>query len=295
MSERAIHAHASATALPATLFERTFQPHQGAHGGFVHIFILLGGTASVTLDTTGQQLSETAIVILPARAPCTIGLAAGASALMLGASPELLLDALGNDAESVLLRIFVERHAIVSDINEHDLTSITMLARGIIEELGDTGRGSRMALSAYLRLILMKAWRLGGGEAVRERSLGEVTSILQRFRQLVEIHFRERWQIGRYADALGITQDRLHAICCRSLGRAPLLLLHERIIHEASLRLERSSSTIQEISDSLGFSDPTYFSHFFKRRTGQAPGVFRQAHRQQLGQQDVTLGYHDWP
>jgi AraC family transcriptional activator of pobA len=34
--------------------------------------------------------------------------------------------------------------------------------------------------------------------------------------------------------------------------------------------------TISQISDQLGFSEPAYFSRFFKRMTGRSPKDFRQ-------------------
>ena len=68
-------------------------------------------------------------------------------------------------------------------------------------------------------------------------------------------------------------------------------------MQEAKLRLERSARNIQEISDSLGFRDPTYFSHFFKRKTGLSPAGYREMARVSSGSENGVLssGYADWP
>jgi AraC family transcriptional activator of pobA len=41
-----------------------------------------------------------------------------------------------------------------------------------------------------------------------------------------------------------------------------------------------SSAPVSLIAYELGFSDPAYFSRFFKRRIGTTPSVFRE-HREQ--------------
>src|SRR5690606_32266579 len=108
-------------------------------------------------------------------------------------------------------------------------------------------------------------------------------------------HYRSRWPVARYAAELGITHDRLHAICRRCLEKPPKLLLEERLAREAVHGIERSALTIKQMSYALGFRDPAHFSNFFKRMTGLAPGEFRKRTNA-----SVTAGYPlpsfaDWP
>lgn len=153
-----------------------------------------------------------------------------------------------------------------------------------------------MAIAAYMRLILMALWRAAGAEAAEQRGRGGGASVLQRYRQLVEIGFRQHRSIADYAGELGVTTDRLHSICRSELGRSPVQLLHERVVQEAKLRLERSARTVQEISDGLGFRDPTYFSHFFKKKTGFSPAIYRDlARKSEASTVTLSSGYADWP
>ncbi len=64
----------------------------------------------------------------------------------------------------------------------------------------------------------------------------------------LETHFRERWRIVDYARDLGVSHDRLHDICVRMLQRTPLELLHDRLGHEAGLRLARSGQSIEALA-----------------------------------------------
>jgi len=52
--------------------------------------------------------------------------------------------------------------------------------------------------------------------------------------------------------------------------------LHQRLLLEAKRELVYTSMTISQISDQLGFSEPAYFSRFFKRMTGRSLKEFRQ-------------------
>ena len=53
-------------------------------------------------------------------------------------------------------------------------------------------------------------------------------------------------------------------------------LITERIMQEAQALLIHSKWTISQISDSLGFDEPTHFTHAFRRYTGKTPSAVRQ-------------------
>lgn len=98
---------------------------------------------------------------------------------------------------------------------------------------------------------------------------------LQAFRRLVEERFREHLPIERYAEHLGISAAHLNALCRRLAGVSALRLISQRLLLEARRNLVYTDMTVQEVSDQLGFSEPSYFSRFFKRGTGQSPRAFR--------------------
>jgi AraC-like DNA-binding protein len=73
-----------------------------------------------------------------------------------------------------------------------------------------------------------------------------------------------------------------------------LQLIHQRVLREAALRLERSGETIEQIAISLGFADPTRFSHFFRHYTGLPPRTFRRNAATASGAMDQA-SFADWP
>ncbi|MBT9304975.1 helix-turn-helix domain-containing protein [Pseudomonas sp. TAE6080] len=96
------------------------------------------------------------------------------------------------------------------------------------------------------------------------------------FTQLVEQHYREHPKIEDLAHKLGISVSHLNGTC-RELGGQPALqIMHDRQLLEAKRLLTYTSMTINEMSDVLGFSDPTNFSRLFRRRVGFSPKAFRE-------------------
>ena len=58
-------------------------------------------------------------------------------------------------------------------------------------------------------------------------------------------------------------------------GQPALQIMHERQLLEAKRLLTYTGMTIYEISEMLGFSDPTNFTRLFRRRVGISPKAFR--------------------
>ena len=73
-----------------------------------------------------------------------------------------------------------------------------------------------------------------------------------------------------------MTAAHLNALCRQTVGKSALELIHERMILEAKRNLVYTSMSISEVSYAIGFSDPAYFTRFFKRQVGLSPKEFRK-------------------
>ena len=98
----------------------------------------------------------------------------------------------------------------------------------------------------------------------------------RRFVDLVEIHHKDQWSVNGYADALGITAPHLNAICKKQGGRSALQFIHDRVLLAARRGLAYTDNSVADVARSLGFTDPSYFTRFFKRFEGSTPSRFRR-------------------
>lgn len=240
-------------------------------------FVLLDGNGEV--DANGQRFTLTAPALawIGRTDGSRLRMEAGATGFRARVGDPVLVDAVGESPESATLRHLIDRDFALSLSGHDEATSvIERCLTAIVRERREPQPGSALVLSALLRIVLVSLLRISGGE-LEHSGAGAQVGLLQRFRQLVEMNFRNHWPVTRYADALGVSADRLHAICTQGVGKSPKMLISERLASEAVLRLERSSLTIQQLGDSLGFSDPAHFSNFFKGVTGTRPGIYRKA------------------
>ena len=221
--------------------------------------------------------------------------AAGSTGQHVLVSEHLLTSAIGLSPETAELR-FLTDHTATLDLTDNGagFADASTCFGMILREAKSNQPGGEVIIAAQIRVLLVLLWRAS-------TDLGPVTPhaqpILRQFRNLVEVHFRNRWPVARYAGELGIPYDRLHDLCSGTLGKSPLQLIHERLCYQACLTLERTSMTNDQIAASLGFSTASHFNNFFKKTMQIAPGAYRKsATPSPQGQPDAPGKlFSDWP
>lgn len=295
--EFALMRHLRAEVWEPALSVRSFRTGAAPHRWFVHLVFLSHGRLTMEVDDQLEVLEGPSLAVVPPSHGRRLRLAAGSRAYVVGAAMDVMTQAIGDYPESPAIRRFIGHASLFKGIDAGACRSLEQQFQALIAEVQAQSQSSQMAVSAHLQLLLLWAWRHNTpDEPAAVLSAGGAT-LLQQFRQLVETEFRQHRPISYYAQQLGISMDRLHAICSRNLNRAPLELLHERLAQEARIRLERSDRSVRDISDRLGFKDPAHFSHFFKGKTGLSPARYRKAVRQTSAPSAtrVNVDYHDWP
>tara|TARA_R110000751_G_scaffold189187_2_gene295176 strand:- start:41012 stop:41911 length:900 start_codon:yes stop_codon:yes gene_type:complete len=256
------------------------------------------GGASIEAGARTHALKAPVLFWLNRSQGCRLVTEAGASGYLAETTEDMVTRALGDFAETATLKYMIDHdHQIALDRTGTDGRAISTGFLAILKELQSPQNGMEMLLVAHLRIILVSMMRMSGAQHPQQAGAGSSRQFLHQFRRLVENNFRAHWPIARYAEKLGISHDRLHAICRRELEMTPKALVAERLAREAGHGLERSTLTIEQLSHSLGFRDPAHFSHFFKRMTGMAPGQFRQimSHSSPDGPNTSPTNFADWP
>jgi AraC family transcriptional activator of pobA len=114
------------------------------------------------------------------------------------------------------------------------------------------------------------------GQAPRNRDERD-RQLLGQYLRLVEAHYREHLSVEDFAARLKVPSLQLNQLCRALCGQSALQVVHQRLLLEARRNLVYTRMSIGQLSDSLGFSDPTYFARFFKRLSGHTPNGYRRS------------------
>lgn len=88
-------------------------------------------------------------------------------------------------------------------------------------------------------------------------------------------HYTESISIDDYAHSRHMSTCWFIRTFRTLTGSTPLQYIHSIRIANARALLEHTQYNITEIASLVGFDDPLYFSHFFKKHTGISPSKYR--------------------
>lgn len=130
------------------------------------------------------------------------------------------------------------------------------------------------ATVAYTQLIL------GLGGILRKRPVEKKLhnrnkAIMKDLIRIIIAKYKEERGITYYADRLHLSAQYLSYAIKKMTGNSLSDIIANLVIHDAKAKLRSTQLTIQEISDSLNFSDLSSFGKYFKRYTGVTPTQYR--------------------
>jgi|GEM_PF-215890 len=265
--------------------------------------LLLGGRAEIGLRQGTITCKAPALVWLPLGETQRFSVAAGSDGYLLSVADDLVARHCGDGSGvaggtpvggGLPLRFAADTvHNVTPAEDSGNLLLLSRSFEAIRAELMQNALGASLVVGAHLQIILTMVLRLAEGVMAQRDKHGPGSITFQRFLQVLELHFREHWNVADYATALGVSERRLGSAVLRATGKPPLTIIHERVLREACTRLEQSPLGVAQIAYGLGFRDPAYFSRFFKRYMGEAPGAYRRLRRAAERVRDDTFAA--WP
>ena len=239
------------------------------------------------------DLGAPALLWLPCAAEGHFRLEAGSEGATYAAAEDFVWRALGDSLVSADIRPLLNQTVVATSerLAPHVEELVTVFATLVREARGGQP-GATAMMGLHTGLLLLHLWRASALSASAGAQATGATTV-QRYRQLVELHYRDHLTIAHLADLVGVTRSRLHKACLSATGRTPLALIHERLIEEARLRLDQTLQPVEQIGYGLGFRDAGYFNRFFKRLTGVSPGQHRRSSA--IGARHDGSSYAAWP
>ena len=116
---------------------------------------------------------------------------------------------------------------------------------------------------------------LGEARPVMETAAADAGSLLVR-RALEYMRQQPLCSVSETAQHCGVSESTLYARFRRHLGKTPVEARHRILADKAGELLITSDLSVEEISDRLGFSSPSWFRKVFREQNGCTPTFYRK-------------------
>ena len=262
--------HCETIADRSRLHEWTIKPHR--HSDLVHLIFCQAGQATASLDGVTYSLTTPCVVLTAPMCVHGFEFSRDIEGVVLTLAPPLLKQL--RDTLSGQPSLLQSTHCF--DVQDEKRVFDTLFAT-LHREYAGQAPGREVLIEATVNALMILLSRQAIALEEKESLVPDRGSQhFAHFSQRIENRYRNHDSIEVYAEALGITSAHLNTLCRRFAERSAQELIHERLLLEAKRNLIYTATTIGQISDTLGFSEPAYFTRFFKRLTGASPKQFRQ-------------------
>lgn len=143
---------------------------------------------------------------------------------------------------------------------------------------------SKAQIYSALTLLLCTVGKSKEHSAIKENSCDSTNPTHQLFLSFTDMiarHYREHHDVKFYQERLNVGINVLNRCCKSNAASTPLAVITEHLMLEAKRMLLHTEMKSNEISEDLGFEEPSHFSSFFRRHTHMTPSKFRETYRKQ--------------
>ncbi|OYT85564.1 MAG: AraC family transcriptional regulator [Burkholderiales bacterium PBB6] len=265
--------HVETISSRSRLHDWEIQPHR--HDTFFQILYMAQGQAEARLDSQVCPLRGPCAVCVPALVAHGFRFDPGVEGHVVTVQERHLASLL--DAVPGLWARLAQPHWLALRGQGPAARSLGAAVAMLAAEYANPQPWRALALdAALLQTMVSLARALPDDAPVPAAGAGRAADHLARYRALIDARFRLQPRVADLAAELGLTPTQLNRICQRVLGRSALALLHDRLMLEAQRQLTYTTLSIKRIGLDLGFTDAGYFTRFFQRLSGLAPGAWRE-------------------
>ncbi|MCR4308082.1 MAG: helix-turn-helix domain-containing protein [Candidatus Berkelbacteria bacterium] len=268
--------HVERIQISGKLHKWHMKPHQHRH--YFQIIFYSSGSSVFEIDGSKEQaIGPVAITIPPA---CIHGFhfQPNTDGYTLTIAESFLFEKVDTQNKNLLKLLLARAHVVRLHDNPDGLGEIEFILKMFDKEFNSPrlGRVLMLQLLFHTLMLLIRRQLIESDE--KRFSDNTNTYNYNRYRTLVEEHFREHWQVTEYSNRLGLAERHLNRICRIIENKSALEVINGRLLLEAKRKLIYTTVPIASLAFELGFHDPAYFSRFFKKNTGLTPGKYRFNH-----------------
>ena len=262
--------HVESIATRSELYE--WEIHSHVHRGLHQILWLNAGPVDALLDETRTQAEGPLAIVIPPAVAHAFRFSPDTDGVVMTLDARRIVEGGDTQLGDALAALFEAPRVL--KLPEHAAQRLGPLMAALHREasLNDHSPVPAWLARCAIWLLAQEARRERSGpprEAGRD-------ALYTRWVVLMEAHYRDHWPVSRYAQRLGLSEERLNRLVRTETGRNAQALLHERLLREACRRLVHVAAPVSQIGFELGFDDPAYFSRFVRRHTGLGPRAYRE-------------------
>lgn len=265
--------HVESIADRSRLYDWHIRPH--GHRGLHQVLVISSGGGEMQAETQRQAFEAPALLTVPAGVVHGFAFFPETEGYVVTFAEALFRDLVRQEPAFRPLFMAASCASLAGDpAQEQELAdALPRLKR----ELAWQAPASPAAIIARLTTVLVSAVRALHQPAITASAAANArAALMARFREKIETHLRMGLTITQYAKSLNVTRAQLRAASLEITGKPPVRVVEERMLLEAKRTLTYTNMTVAEIAYYLGFSDPAYFSRFFRKLAGEAAATFRK-------------------
>ena len=247
------------------------------HHGLHQVLWVWQGSVHALLDEARMQAAGPVALLIPPGVAHAFRFAPNTEGYVLTFDAALLAEQDGPEMGSALHTLFATPTSLALPRNEDSTHRQHILWQMLHAEAQQPATATTGPVPLWLTRCVL--WQLAQWRARCDgppRTQGR-HALYTRWLVLVEKHYAEHWPITRYASHLGLSAERLNRLVRAETGHSAQHVVHARLVREACRLLVHVQAPVSQLAFDLGFSDPAYFSRFFKRHTGHTPAAYRHS------------------
>lgn len=240
-------------------------PVEAVHRDDYYLFaVLLDGTVDLMLDFKDIAIQgKEGIIVSPGQVHLPKLKAEIPTAWSLFVASDLIPDS---------LREKLERYSLSVEplhFTETDLKDISSLF-GILKR-----NVSNAGLTRFLALSIVELF-CGAVPDMSDSSFDRYVALTLRFKRMVDASYVNEKHPAEYASRLNVSRVYLNEAVRATTGMSIGKYIRSHVIINAKRLLAHTSMNINEIAQSLGYDDASYFERMFRKETGITPSAFRK-------------------
>ncbi|MGR7814565.1 AraC family transcriptional regulator [Lacinutrix undariae] len=243
---------------------RTTVPHK--HNNYFEIIYLTKGSGTHTIDTKTYQIQPPIVFTIRQEQVHFWDIQSEPEGFVLIIKKSFIDDCLDKDIMQLLSKLSAQNCLFPKD------ETVNTLFKLLLNQYQEKSALNKPIMDGLLKALFAK---LLESETFTPSKTSN-NAVFNSYIQLIDQKHQPINKVSYYANLLNTTPQNLNAICQKEATQSASAILSEHIIKEAKRLLLYTNFTISEIANTLGFSDNSHFTKYFKRHVNSTPKTYRK-------------------